>query len=235
MRIGSDYPKIRWETNDWVFLEPNALIGDVLLFSVSIYFGYLIYQRKESRFYLWWSRFFFCFGIAFLCGGFGHFLFEYTGIIGKYPSWYLGMVATFCIERAMVELQAENLRATWKKIATVKLVLGILLESYLLIGLGTDDDVTKGLIVPTWFTIIGLGFALGYLGYTYQKNIDNSFKWLFWSVLILLPSALFQGLKINLHPWFDRNDVSHVLLIVSLIMYYRGIKNWNGKTLALNT
>lgn len=234
MRIGSDYPKIRWETNDWVFLEPNALIGDVLLFSVSMYLGYKIYQRKECLFYRWWSRFFFCFGIAFLCGGFGHFLFEYTGIIGKYPSWYLGMVATFCIERSMIELQIENVRSRFKTIVGIKLLLGILLESYLLIGLGPNEDVSKGLIVPTLYTVIGLGFALGYLGYTYQKKIDNSFKWLWWSALILLPSALFQGLKINIHPWFDRNDVSHILLIVSLIMYYQGIKNWNGKTLTLN-
>jgi hypothetical protein len=62
MRIGSDFPKIRWEINDWVFLEPNALIGDVLLFSVSMYIGYQIYKRKDRLFYRWWSRFFFCFG-----------------------------------------------------------------------------------------------------------------------------------------------------------------------------
>jgi hypothetical protein len=234
MRIGSDYPKIRWETNDWVFLEPNALIGDIILFSVSMVIGYMIYQRKEQPFYLWWSRFFFCFGLAFLCGGLGHFLFEYTGLLGKYPSWYLGMVATFFIERAMIELQKLPQRALWKTIFGIKLLVGILIESYLLTDLTVHDDVSKGLIVPTLHTILGLSFTLGYLGYVYQKKIDDAFKWLWWSALILLPSAVFQVLKINIHPWFDRNDVSHVLLVVSLVMYYQGIKNWNGKTLTLN-
>jgi hypothetical protein len=81
MRIGSDYPKIRWETNDWVFLEPNALIGDVLLFSVSMYLGYKIYQRKDRLFFLWWSRVLVFFWVCFLLGGLGDFRVVYKGII----------------------------------------------------------------------------------------------------------------------------------------------------------
>jgi hypothetical protein len=41
---------------------------------------------------------------------------------------------------------------------------------------------------------------------------------------VLLPNALVQGMKINLHPWFDRNDFSHVLLMIGVSIYFVGIK-----------
>jgi hypothetical protein len=48
---------------------------------------------------------------------------------------------------------------------------------------------------------------------------------LFWiAALVLLPNAFIQSQKINLHQWFDRNDFSHVLLLLSLLLYFNGIK-----------
>jgi hypothetical protein len=64
------------------------------------------------------------------------------------------------------------------------------------------------------------------LGYYYQKTITTSFKYLWISTLILIPTAIFQSKKINFHQWFDRNDVSHILIIISLIIYYKAIKGY---------
>ncbi|MFM7664103.1 MAG: DUF6962 family protein [Bacteroidota bacterium] len=31
-------------------------------------------------------------------------------------------------------------------------------------------------------------------------------------------------IKFNLYPWFDRNDLSHVLLIIGVSIYFVGVK-----------
>jgi len=59
--------------------------------------------------------------------------------------------------------------------------------------------------------------------YYEQKKIGN-FK-LFWiGVLVMVPSAFFQFMKINFAPWFDRNDASHILLAITFFLFYWGIK-----------
>jgi hypothetical protein len=92
-----------------------------------------------------------------------------------------------------------------------------------------SQDPQKGLIVPTINTIIGLGLVVGTMGYYYQKTISPSFKYLWISTLVLIPTAIIQSKKINIHQWFDRNDVSHILLIVSLFLYYKAIKGYSEK------
>jgi hypothetical protein len=44
------------------------------------------------------------------------------------------------------------------------------------------------------------------------------------AALTLLPNAFIQSQKINLNQWFDRNDFSHVLLLISLLLYYHTIR-----------
>ena len=33
-------------------------------------------------------------------------------------------------------------------------------------------------------------------------------------------------MKISVHPLFDRNDMSHILLVLSLILYWLGINGY---------
>jgi hypothetical protein len=87
-------------------------------------------------------------------------------------------------------------------------------------------DPQKGLLVPTLNSIIGLSLTIGALGYYYSKTLGPSFNYLWLSTFILIPSAVVQSMKINIHPWMDRNDISHILLIISLFMYYRSIKGY---------
>jgi hypothetical protein len=45
--------------------------------------------------------------------------------------------------------------------------------------------------------------------------------------LLLIPSGLFISFKINIHPWFDKNDFGHLLLIVSMFLYFKSIKSYS--------
>ena len=87
-----------------------------------------------------------------------------------------------------------------------------------------DKNQALGLIVPSINSFIGIGFCAGYLGYYYQKTISENFKFFWIGVLVLVPATALQLLKINPHQYFDRNDLSHLILILSLILFYQGLK-----------
>jgi hypothetical protein len=169
--------------------------------------------------------FFVWFGWSFILGGCGHLFYNYTGLWGKYPSWILGMVSTFYLTKAMISLWSDPKQKTWfTHSALALLILGILTECMVFVKVDLTTDQSKGLFVPTLVSGIGLIFSLGFLGSYYQLKLGSYFKNFWISALILLPNAFIQNQKINLHPWFDRNDFSHVLLLLSLMLYFQGIK-----------
>ena len=224
--IGQDFPKISIELAVLKLLEPNAMIGDIILFSTALFFSAKIKAlANEHPFYQNWRLFYKWFGWSFLFGGFGHLFYNYLGLWGKYPSWIFGMVGTFYVTKGMASLWSnESQRNYFLMGAKLLLALGILIEIAVFLFVDLTLDQSKGLFVPTLVSGIGLIFSLVVLGRYYQKYIGQSFSSFWIAALILLPNAIIQSQKINLHQWFDRNDFSHLLLIVSLFVYYRGIK-----------
>lgn len=228
MRIGSDFDKIKWNFNGYEFLEPNAFFGDVFIFLLAVFLAFKILKiNSQSSFSRNWIRFYFVFGVGFIFGAFGHLLFNYTGILGKVPAWYAGIIAVFFIEQAMVSIHPDARRkAKFRKISIYKFILVLILETVICLCVDLNTDVARGLALPTLNSVIGMGLSLGYLGYLYEKKVHPSFRYLWLSTFILIPSAFFQAFKINIHPWFDKNDFSHVLLCVSIMMYYMTIKRY---------
>lgn len=224
--IGQDFPKIEWHFLGLDLLEPNAMIGDIVLFTTSLFIAKQIHQNFGSHsFYNNWRRFFIWFGWSFLFGGFGHLFYNYLGLWGKYPSWILGMVATYFLTKAMISLWPQpKQKTTFERLALGLLFIGILVEVSVFLTIDLSIDQSKGLFVPTLISGIGLIFSLAFLGVRYQKNIHPNFKLLWIAALTLLPNAFIQSQKINLNQWFDRNDFSHVLLLISLLLYYQSIK-----------
>jgi len=224
--IGKDFDKI--ELNIWGlhFLEPNALFGDFLLFSMALFFAHRIKQlHSQHPFYLNWRRFYLLFGLSFMAGGLGHFLFAYWGLWGKYPSWILSMIATYYMSLAQISLWPNQRQQGQFKTAVALLVfLGILVEIYVFNSVDLSTDQSRGLAVPSIVSGIGMVFSLFFLGLKYQKSIHRQFNYFWIAVLLLFPSAIIQSQKINLAPWFDRNDFSHLLLVVCMVLYWKGIQ-----------
>ena len=108
----------------------------------------------------------------------------------------------------------------------VKLVLAFTGTVAVFMFVDLDVDPSKGLRTSTANTAIGLLFALAYLGARYAKQITPGFKYMWVSVLVVVPTAFFQSMKINISQYFDRNDASHVFLILGLILYYAGAKHY---------
>lgn len=229
MLIGQDYDKLQWDVFGLHLVEQNTFIGDVIIFIVAMYFFFRIKRNFVlSTFNTNWMRFYLFFALGFGLGGIGHLFFNYLGLPGKYPAWFLGMVASFFIERAMISIYPKSeKKALFNKLALAKLIVFSIAEIILLSTLDMEVKPERGLIIPTLSSVLGLSLALGLLGVLYQRKIHSSFKFLWIGALIIVPSAIFQALKINPAQWFDRNDVSHVLLLAGLIIYYQTIKRYS--------
>ncbi|MDG1689326.1 MAG: hypothetical protein P8I02_00890, partial [Flavobacteriales bacterium] len=90
-----------------------------------------------------------------------------------------------------------------------------------------SKDHSIGLRIPAINSAIGFIFSLVILGNKYRKEIDKNFIYMIYGVLLLIPSGLFISFKINIHPWFDKNDFGHLLLIVAMFLYFKAIKSYS--------
>ena len=229
MLIGEDFDKIAFSIGNWELLEPNALIGDALIGIISIYFGFVVfryYKQTLLKTIKYWTLFFFVFGVGFIFGGLGHLLYNYWGIPGKIPAWFAGIISTMYIELAMVALLPFQRRRLLNNIFKAKAILFCLGEIIIIYTVDLTAEPGLGLIMPMTSTLIGLVYALAYLGAKFSRTITRDFRFLWISTIVLFPSILFQALKINIHQYFDRNDFTHVLLIVNTILYFLAVRGY---------
>jgi len=231
MLIGQDFEKMQFDFLGLHLLEPNALLGNTFIFVLSLILYLKIGKPKGNTafFTASWRWFFMLCGLSFLVGGFGHVFYNYWGVAGKHPAWYLTILGVFFVERAMISLHpVAKTKALLTKISRIKLVVALLAALYVSLFVDLEADYSKGMIVPTTNSIFGFVYTLGILGYRYARTIPG-FRYFWLSVIILFPAAFFQGLKISIHPWFDKNDAAHLLLDFSLVMYYFGVKAYKGQ------
>ncbi|MDX2360193.1 MAG: hypothetical protein QNK23_05275 [Crocinitomicaceae bacterium] len=231
MLIGEDFPRIQFDLFGLHLGEPNTFIGDALIFLVA-----LILARKvknlgiNTPFFNNWYWFLLIFGFGFFVGGFGHLFFNYTGIPGKYPALYLGLISTAFLEKTMISLHPkESIRKLFGRLIYIKLTIALISATLVFTFVDLYKDPSLALVVSSINGAIGSIYALGYLGLKFAKSITPSFHYIVIGVVLFIPTALVQSYKISLHQWFDRNDISHALIIVSLILYYFGIKGFAQK------
>ncbi len=223
--IGQEFPKIKWHFAGFNLLEPNALIGDTIILIIALILAYKTNKlNNDISFFKYWKYFFILFGISFFTGGLGHFFFNYWGVRGKYFSWFAGIFAVYLIEIAMLSIfPNEKIKIRFKALAFLKLIFFIGFEAFFLFTFNIETNPQKGLIIPTINSFLGLGITLGFFSVYLQRKIANSFRYFWISTLVLIPNVFIQGLKINLHQYFDKNDFSHLLLIISLFLYFKAI------------
>ena len=236
MRIGSNYDKIEWKVCNLDLLEPITFFGDLLIAAFCFYFAYKILKMNtKALFFYYWRWFFISFGIAMIVGGIGHLLYNYTGAFGKWFGWLSSLITSIFLEMAFISIY-PNTKA--KKmlylLSYVKLALMFIIELLILSYADIDKNQALGLIVPSINFLIGIGFYAGFLGYYYQKTISENFKNFWIGVLVLVPTTALQLFKINPHQYFDRNDLSHIIVILSFIFFYKGLKKLSKIDFAKN-
>lgn len=226
MLIGKDFDKIEFSFLGLDLLEPNAFIGDLIILITALFLASKLRKFDTSNtFFKNWRYFFLIFGFGMFLGGVGHLMFNYFGFYGKYIPWLMGIWAVYFIEKAMVSLLKNNHKLLLNKVILFKLFLSILLEILVFCFVDMSEDHSIGLRVPAINSTIGFVFSLGFLGYKFSKEIDKNFIFFIYSVLLMIPSGIFITYKINIHPWFDKNDFGHLILVLTMILFYKAIKS----------
>jgi hypothetical protein len=200
MRIGVDFEKIPWDFCGLHLLEPNALLGDFLLFACSLFVFFRLKAHNANPFVRHWRMFFLFFAFSFILGGLSHALYNYWFVFGRIPAWIIGVIAPFWVEWAMITLW-PNPRQHFYNLS-----------------------VPKGMRFPTLNAVFGLGAALFGLAVYYQITYSPLFKYFWIGALFYVIGGLVQALKINISPQFDRNDLTHLFLCIGLFINYLGIR-----------
>jgi len=240
MLIGEDFNKIEVQFFDFIILEPNALVTDTLMAIVSLYLGFLLYRKEnKSTFSKWWFAFFILFGISSFLGGLGHALFFYFGAKGKILNWITGIITIYLIERAMISsLKDVRKRQLYEAIVLGKLVFVFVVFIYVILTQPIEEKPELGFLPLAIHTIIGVFSTAGLIGFSQSKTQSIAYKYFYFGVAIILPSAFFYLLKINPIDWFDKNDISHLFITIGVVFFYIGVKAVQSEeklTLASNT
>lgn len=213
-RMSEGFEIIKFNWMGLELQEPMALITNWLLAIFSFY-AFFKLKRGESQFQDLWKLFYFVLGTSMIFGGLGHLFFQYWGIPGKFPSWTLGVVAGICASFAMITLLEKA--ETQRKVRQL-----VLLKSVVLL---TAAIITRKFLFVAIDTSLTYLVFCGFLAYQLHRKNWEGVKFIYMGVLVLLPSAFIFGLKINAHQWLNKDDLSHVLMLGCIILFYLGVRN----------
>jgi hypothetical protein len=229
--IGADFEKIHFVLFGLDLMEPMAFITDTVLGVLSVILGLLLSKIKiDIPFRTYWIWFFLVFGVGAFLGGLGHTFYQYWGMAGKFPSWIAGPLSIFLLEQAMISVHPNMARLRLYKLLSFWKVVLVYIVFGIVCYIAPEEKKSTLPFLPIAInTILGVILTAALLGNYYAKIIAVEFKYFVFGVLILLPTAFIFLMKVNLHPWFDKNDLSHVLMMIGIVYFYLGVKRSIGK------
>jgi hypothetical protein len=157
-------------------------------------------------------------------------LFTYSGPQGKFPTWISGILSVYFIEKAMVKTSRRfNKNNILGKISFFKMI-GVFLGVITVISTRAfDDDHTIGFLPVVINTIIGVFISVAFAS-SLNLKFQGSFRWFILGVVVMLPSSIIFLMKINLFRWFDKGDLSHLLMTIGITLFYLGITKIDVKS-----
>lgn len=224
--IGADFEKIHFVLFGLDLVEPMAFVTDTILGVASVVLGLLLNKiAVDKPFRTYWIWFFMVFGVGAFLGGLGHVFFEYWGVAGKFPSWIAGPISIYLLEQGMIAVHPNDQKlGLFKLISFWKMILVYIVFTVVCLNAPIQEKPSLAFLPTAFNTIFGVILTAGFLGNYYAKKIGPEFKYFVFGVLILFPSAFIFLFKVNLHPWFDKNDLSHVLMLIGIYYFYLGVK-----------
>lgn len=193
--------------------------GCIALFSSYAYTS-LKHGTTVSKY---WKQFYLMLAISSAFGMYGHTFFQYTGILGKTPSWLFAAIANVCAGIGMLELSKDfSPRSKWVTVVWVKTAVLFGLSLYTMKFIGVAIDAILTYILYT-----------GCYAYILRVKGLSEMKFMIIGVLILLPSAVFFLLKLNPHRWLNKDDISHILILGGIICFYISLKKLQNKSVRI--
>lgn len=193
--------------------EPMALITNWLI-AFFCFYAFSQIKKSEKPSVNAFRSFYLVLGISMILGGLGHLLFKYFGFYGKYPSWILGTLAGYYVARGLLYYWERNKSYPFFKYFLIFKSSALLLAT--LISL-------KFVFIAIDVSITYIVYA-GYIAYRLWTKDRIEMKFFVYGVLVLFPSLIIYALKIDLHRYFNREDLSHVFMLACIMLFYTGIR-----------
>lgn len=198
---------IEFKVGGLTLQEPMALITNWMMSLFSLYAYYKLNKIDFQEVTLW-RKFFFWFTITSFFGGLGHLFFQQLGFPGKFPNWITSVLAGFYAGLAMLYNFKSNLLKSFLILkGLILLLLSIIFQKFIFIAVDA---------ILTYVVYCGI------IGYKLTKSKSLDFKFMYIGVLVCIPSVFIFLLKLNPHKWLNKDDLSHLLMLLCLIFFYLG-------------
>jgi len=206
--------------------EPVTTITDLFISAVCFYAYFRLTKLAERQKLHQFLRFYFLsIGIATFVGGIiGHGLLYIFSFPWKLPGWLTSMLSVALIERASIEharkLISPRLARTLAWSNVLELLTFMTLTFSSLNFIFVEIQTTYGLLV----VVASLNIFI------YSRTRSQGSKLFLIAVGFSALGALVFMNKWSIHMWFNYLDLSHVLLTISAIFFYKG-----SRIIILNT
>lgn len=199
------------------------LLNWVLCAQALTYYAKLQDDANDS-FVKYWRGFFFFFALSTFFGGPSHLFFGYLGLLGKIPGWIAAAVSISFIEKAVISDRNSENKSIFNYLVFGKFALTILL-------LFIDLSFTWVMV----HTAIGLVLILGVTSVNSVLKGKVYCQYFLFAVLSMMLALPFRLLDINLHLWFNRDDIGHVFMLTASYLFYLGIKEKQATTVSADS
>ena len=198
--------------------EPVTTATDILLATLCFYAFAKIRQLESKGRIKWCLKYYFLtLGLGALFGGIlGHGFLYNLNPYWKLVSWIFILLSVALIAHALLELAKPLIRPGF-----VKLIFRF---NMLVLALALFFTIWTLAFSPVkYFTIYGLLIVVGSLSiYIFLKTGSRGIvRFLIATGLSIIPALVFS-FEWGFSPWFNHNDISHVILAGIAFLFYRG-------------
>lgn len=194
-------------------LEPMALILNLVMSFQSFLYYQKIRASFASPFSAYFSKFFLFISISTFFAAWSHLFYNYLGLVGKIPGWATSIISISMLEYAMVIYLYPKGNILLKSIIALLMASAFGLLIFELKFLWVAIHTALGLVL-----FLGMPFSFRIIK---GEEKASFFFWGFISMLMTLPVEL---IRLNLHPWFQHHEISHVFMICALYCFSKGVR-----------
>lgn len=199
--------------------EPATTITDYVLGAVSLAWGRIVWRRAgidKVAAGLWWAAGFWAVALAAFAGGTVH---GFRGLLGRGWEPALWKASLFAIGgfafAAVMTAIVGGVSRRWR--SSLIVIAAIALLGYL-VCVGGHPEFRYASIASAF----GLGVLLVQQTIAWSRFGVPSASWIAAGVAVAAVGAGIQQAGLAPHPYFNHNDVFHVIQIVSTYLFYRG-------------
>lgn len=202
-------------------MEPITALTDLIV-AATCFFAFNKLEKIDNSQHIvikLYRYFFLTMGLATAFGGLiGHAFLHYLSFEWKLPGWVISMVSVALAERAAI-IHARPLLHT--HIGNFLVVLNIVeLLTFVFLAMYTLKFIFVEIHAVYGLLLVLFSFEL----FVYKKTEDAGSRLALWSVFFAFMAAITHLSKFSIHKWFNYLDLSHVFMVLSSYVLYKGVK-----------